>query len=153
MFGIPGGVAVITPLEQTDQDGVTLSDGSRWALDTPPLQQANFTKYLGALLRGRQGYYRAFVFLFTTEVVIPSGSFSVADLRTLYRGGALQPPKRAARQPVTPSHQLWVLVYEFNKTESATDPVSVIPGRFTAAEHLRRAGVLNAIERGNDARR
>lgn len=145
LFSAPDGVALVTRLEQIDEDGVPVSGAHRWTVDDiATAKEFSISGYLQALLRGKKGLYRAIVIVITTSSIPLSGkSLPEAKLKDLAASGALALPSTLSRRKLLSDHRTWALIYEFERREADANPISVVPGRLSAKQHLRRAGVLS----------
>lgn len=139
-WGVPGGFAFVTPLEQTDQHGVPLQADGRWNSRIVAMNEFSLAEYLRALLTAPVGFFRVILF------VVSSETFASKDTRELLasverwtRGGLNALPEVVAIRPFSKSHRVNVLVYEFVKQEDKQQPKAEVPGRLKAPDHLRAA--------------
>jgi hypothetical protein len=143
-FSIPGGFALVTRLEQINDDGTPKSGAARWAAE-PPRQIAGIRDYMRALFSAPGGRFRVVVFLVTDE---PVGGGTPAPARAeavgWLREGALSLPPEIAAQPLGDAHQAYAYIYEFEKQGDA-EARFLAESRLTAQAHLNAAGLLMAL--------
>lgn len=136
-LGVPGGFAMVSRIEQTDDDGRPLEGEGRWAVDTPSIRSFTIAGYLRALLTSEPGYFRVVVLIATDERYSMSGARG--RLQTLERWArqGLNALARSVRDlPFTEDHIITALIYEFEKPNRSDDPVVRLPGRHDAVKHL-----------------
>lgn len=146
-YGIPGGFALVTRLEQINDDGSPKPAPARWNTDVKPLGEFSLRAYLRALFSARVGYYRILVFA-VTDVAFAQQDTTVSQeeaMEWLY-GGLNRLPRRLAARLFTPDHACTALIYEFIKPET-DDPYIKLPGRLTGKMHLQRANLWTELER------
>lgn len=117
-YGVTGGFALVSQLEQCKADGSPASEQYRWVLQTEA--PSFFTvDYFRTLIQGKVGHYRLIVFAITTdEFFVQQNGKQVdsAQAYTLAIHGASALPQSLGNQPVTDRHTVWALVYEFEKS-------------------------------------
>jgi hypothetical protein len=145
-WGVPGGFAVVTPLEQTDDRGKPLDGAARW-IDAPVSMKAfSLAEYFRALLTAPPGYFRVLMFVVSDAPFAPSGA--VAKLETVERwsrGGLNVLPQSLQRQVLTDQHNVTVQVYEFVKAHDDDEPETTVPGHLAAVDHLRAAKLTSLV--------
>ncbi len=142
-YGINGGFAVVTPLEQLKDDASPKNDPPRYEVKVSLREEFSFTNYLKALFFGEKGYYRVLVFMFTNQPIAPNARSSGQVVLHLPPGLDRLPDEDAFRH-YTPSHRCTVLVYEFEKAQG--DPAKFKkPGRFDVKTHLSRTLIWNDL--------
>jgi hypothetical protein len=140
-WGVPGGFALVTKLEQTDRDGTPLAGRMRWQTSIATMKCFCLTQYLNALLTAPPGFYRVLVFVVTTQEFAPVREREPID--TIERWSQLglnDLPSGLRATPFTDEHEVTVLLYEFVKRSDADRPESG-PARISARDHLRAAGL------------
>jgi hypothetical protein len=146
-FGVPGGFALITQLEQTDESGGALSAHHRWTPHIVDMKAFELTHYLKALLSAPAGYFRVLAFVTTATPFSTSAHKARIDtIEQWASDGANTLPMAVRELPFSPQHQVTVLVYEFLKKDSQAKPETSIPGRHTARRHLEASHVLAALQ-------
>lgn len=145
-FGVPEGFALVTPLEQTSARGVSLRGESRWAAALVGMTEFSLREYIRVLLTAPVGHFRVLVF------VVTSVPFGMSDSREVFavverwsRAGHTHLPESVRLAALSGNHKVTVLVYEFRKTRSAREPLTSIPGRHSAEEHLLVSRLLGAL--------
>jgi hypothetical protein len=117
-YGVNGGFALVSQLEQFKPDGRPADPQSRWSLQIE--KPSIFTvDYISTLIKGKVGRFRVIVFAITTdEFFVPQDGKRV-DSEQAYKlamNGASALPLSVGNLPVTDRHTCWALVYEFEKT-------------------------------------
>jgi hypothetical protein len=147
---VPDGFAIATRLEQINPDGTSKAGHQRWAAESGPLREFSLQAYLSALFSASQGYYRVIVF------VVTSHPFSQADVAVTREDalawvskGLNTLPRAVADKPYSPEHSCSALIYEFEQPSKSKrhEAKMQIPGRLTAAVHLRKANLWKELER------
>jgi hypothetical protein len=147
-FGVPNGFALITQLEQIDDNAVPL-DGvaRRWSTNISEMKAFTLTEYLKALITAQPGYYRVIAF------IVSSQPFSTTDDRAKFstiqnwvNKGISSLPKKIKSQKYSDEHQTTVLVYEFLKRKTTDEPSTSIPCRHIAKVHLEKTKILSYLK-------
>lgn len=133
---VPGGIAVLTRIEQVDAHGHPLADPvARWNI-TVPVAPLSLGDYLRALAFGRTGYYRFALILFTTALDGFEGRMSDEQAERIFAAGSVVLEHELRTERVSPDHRLWVLIYEFKKHEADDRVTFNEPGEITTGEHV-----------------
>lgn len=141
------GFALVTRMEQIDEDGHPLAGVARFEppSDDEPWSLGGFIRQL---IGAPPGYYRQIVFVATTQAyeadsLAPPPTreeldqmLADADAQTLSEG--------MAEERYTPAHKLHVLIYEFEKRRDE-DPMQLMPSRLTGATHVEAAGIYDSL--------
>jgi hypothetical protein len=148
-LAVPEGFAMVTRLEQINEDGMPVSETTRWPveIDSPGFSLA---RYLEALFHAPEGRYRVIVFVVTSEPVAPSRERPTQrEMLGYLSGGAdrLPPPLRDAAY--TPEHRCTALVYEFERRGLQGRAALLVPGRLPGRNHLVGAGLWRALAASN----
>jgi hypothetical protein len=107
------------------------------------MKRFSLAEYLRALLTAPPGYYRVLTFITTSIPFSPKGARGRFEtIERWSRTGHTHLPKAVRELPYTEAHRVTVLVYEFLKRKNADQPLTSLPGRLTASEHLERSGLL-----------
>jgi hypothetical protein len=145
-YGIPGGFALVTRLEQTDAQGYPMSGAERWALQPPRLRSFSLGGYLSALFRARPGYFRVLVFAVTSAPFSHEGPPpGRAEALEWLNKGADRLPRSLVERPFTVAHAVTALVYEFEIPDRGQRAVHRVPGRLSGLDHLSRGGILGGF--------
>jgi hypothetical protein len=148
-YGVRGGFAVVTSLEQIDLDGFP-EYSDRWATELAPLSFEAFSldRYLQALFSVPKGHYRIFVFIVTRDLVIQSGTpVSQGVAQTWVLEGANKLPGYMTTIRYTKEYSCTVYVYEFVQSGVGEEANQNIPSRISGKEHLEHAGLWETLER------
>lgn len=146
-YAIPDGFAIVTRLEQINQDGTPKESQERWIVDLQPLRTFSLKEYLKALFAARVGYYRIIVFIFSPH------SFSLSDAKVseweaeawLAPGGNAL-PSLIGRQKYSEDYKCTALIYEFEQYNPGAKPEIKSQGRLTAKTHLLKANLWQNLE-------
>jgi hypothetical protein len=145
-YGIPGGFALATRIEQMNKNGIPKSGDIRWSLKTSPINPfSDFSAYLTALFKGNPGYYRVIVFIITPNG-FSQGTTEPSEVEVLdwIGKGFDKLPPEVGMWPYTDAHRCTALIYEFKKTPQSSKPV--IPGSLPGKTHLMRSGIWNNLQ-------
>ncbi len=142
-YGVPGGFALVTRLEQIDpRSGQPLDPPDRWSADIRWSGRFSIKEYLQALFFGRRGHFRVFVFLITNQPFYQHDQqVSKAEAEKWLRQGYNRLPSELGRRPYRSEHSCTVLVYEFQTDESGESRLVKL-SNFSSHTHLERAGIL-----------
>jgi hypothetical protein len=136
-----GGFAVVAPLEQTDARGIPLRGNARFSPTIEPVTSGGVAAYLRALIAGRKGYWRVIVFVITDRPLPIGPQPTVAQLGGFQGGGKLSLAPSERKETLTVEHHVWAFIYEISAQENEKEATVVVPGRLSAKEHLKRAGL------------
>ncbi len=142
-MSVPDGFAVVTQLEQYQEDGSIQADRlTRWQ-ELP--QAENFSlslSYLKSLVFPRKAYLRVFAVL-VTQRSYPSNQEQISkeDAKAWVRKGVNRLPKTIADKLFSNSYSVDVLVYEFEVPETTFKPWQHCPCHLNAREHLQKTGL------------
>jgi hypothetical protein len=148
-YGVLNGFAIVTRLEQTSLDGYP-EIPDRWVSSLAPVSSTRFSlsKYLEALFGVPQGHYRIFVFIVTSDIVVPSGTHvPQGEAQTWFIEGANKLPGDMGTMPYTSEHTCTVYIYEFVQAGVGGNANLNIPSSITGKEHLERAGLWDILEK------
>ena len=140
------GFALVTRLEQIEDDGRPVEGGERFETDSPD-EPFSLTGYLARLFYAPPGHYRQIIFVVTPRAIVgDAGETTEEELDRLRERGADALTDAFGAIPFTPSHDVTALVYEF-RAEGNKDAEIVIPSRIRGTAHLTASGISQAIER------
>jgi hypothetical protein len=71
-WSVPGGFAIVTPLEQTDANGAPLGEQVRWIAAIAGMRAFSLSEYLRALFTAPPGYFRVLVFVVSPQPFAPT---------------------------------------------------------------------------------
>lgn len=138
------GFAMVTRLEQIEDDGAPMAGGERWSLVPQTLQRFSLSDYLDLLLRAKPGYYRLVVFIVTLEPFYQSGRRITGEEAMEWLSfGLTRLPRSLAMQRYAPHGDCTALVYEFRRRQGKPD--LLVPSRFNARTHLERTGIWTQL--------
>lgn len=147
-YGVPGGFALATQIEQIEADGRPLSGPQRWSAALPARPVFDLDSFLRALFTAPEGHYRVVVFVarpggvrLSDEPVEQGG----ADEWAL--GGVDVLPAELAERSWTELHRVTVLVYQFRTRGFDGEPEANPDGAPPVAVHLEKSGLLAALRR------
>ena len=140
-YRVPSGFAVVTRIEQFNDDGSPKSGDDRWNVTLKP-SKFDLEDYLQALFWGRSGKYRIIVFVVTAEA-FHEGNETVSREGAIewLRTGAKYLPASLANQSYTSQHRCTTLVYEFELKESLSKPRFLNPSTQPGQVHMQRSGI------------
>jgi hypothetical protein len=144
-YAAPGGFALVARLERMADDGAPLP--GQWRFLSPSTTEPfSVTTYVQRLFFAPQGFYRQIVFVVTDQSFAPTGAkLDTAAADKLLAEGANRLPGDFSAMPFSAGHGVTALVYEYRKGAADRDVSALSPGRLTAADHLRRSGLLPAL--------
>ncbi|WP_298862359.1 hypothetical protein [uncultured Gimesia sp.] len=147
-FAVPGGFALVTRLEQFDEDGKSKAPPDRWVTDTRPMRDFSLGAYIRALFTASPGYYRIIVFI-VTPVLFDQTDQEVSrdEAMAWLRSGLNNLPDNVGAQEYTQSQVCTALIYEFKQPEKGTEAKLSESGQFSGIEHLTNAGLLAELKK------
>lgn len=147
-YRIPTGVAVVTRLEQIDEDGVPLGDDERWSLMPARPQIRSLRDVIRALFSADPGYFRLIIFAFTSDPDLTPEESSAGEslasedaLDWLQSGGAFL-PSSTRNESFTDDHRCIALIYEFERYRIRETADLLDPSRLPGRVHLERSRIL-----------
>jgi hypothetical protein len=145
--GVPGGFAIVTPVERFVTDGSALDPTARWSTKLPPLRSFSLTEYIRALFTAESGKFRVLLFVVTDQPFhSDAGRARLSTVETWARQGVNLLPTEVQDQQYTRAHNTTVLVYEFEKVRgSGVTAVQLEEHTMNAQDHLKSAGILPAL--------
>lgn len=144
-FYVPDGFAMVTRLEQINEDATSKNLPDRWSPDLLPLRRFDLREYLQALFMGQSGKYRIFVFIVTPHPFMQSlESPSRSEAREWLIEGFNTLPRELGAFAFTPDHTVTTLIYEFAQQEG-NPPYFVEQSVHTCQTHLERSRILRYL--------
>lgn len=140
-FKVPNGFAIVSRLEQIQNDASPMQDPNRWADQIPPI--SSFSEYMSALFYPRLGHFRIVVFIITDVPFSQTAqTASKEEAKTWLREGQNIFPTTAAKLPINPNFYCAALIYEYQFSENQK---SKMVNRFSAKTHLEKAKLWNGL--------
>jgi hypothetical protein len=143
-YAVPRGFALVTRLEQIEDDGTPKDRPQRWSAEAPRPTIFSLQEYVKALFTANTGHYRVIV-LVVTDVPFQQSSFHVDESEALnwLHTGLNVLPIPISRQRFSADVNCTALIYEFERAESSTR--LLLPSRIDAHAHLTKAGLWRAL--------
>jgi len=147
-YAAPGGFALVTRLEQIQEDGTPRQAPERWSTEVPGLAEFSLRAYLRALFFAARGRYRLIV-LVATDVPFAQAAtpITAASAETLLAQGLNRLPAGLAAQPFTRDAVVTALIYEFERVDTGAGPELVAPSQLQARVHLQKAAIWQGLQR------
>jgi len=148
-YAVPDGFALVTSIEQINDDGTPKEGLQRWSLKVPPLSEFSLSAYLRALFRAPPGYYRVIVFIVTPHPIVQSEA-KVTPKEAgdwLKKGADRLPGAIGALDFSREGYACTALVYEFSRRTESDEPAILDPGNIPGRIHLVKAGLWEALTR------
>ena len=140
---VPGGFAVITQMEQYNDDGSIIEDAEiRW-VDYPKPEAFGWSiDYFKSLIFPKKGHLRIFVFIVTNQIYSSSDEVVSKDEAAGWHDrGVNKLPFEVENTPYTEDYTIDLLVYEFEVPETDHKANQKCPTKFQAKEHYKRSGL------------
>jgi hypothetical protein len=143
-YGVPGGFALATRLEQIESDGASKPAAERWVVDAPRPITFSLAEYLRALLTAAPGFYRVTVFIVTGVPFSQSDTRITGDTAIRWLADGLNMlPRSIAQQAYSQDVSCTALIYEFQWRDGR--PAVLVPSRLDGLTHLRKSGIWVAL--------
>jgi len=142
-LSVPNGFAVVTQMEQYNEDGSIIKDsGTRW-VHYPKQEAFSWSiNYFNSLIFPRKGYLRIFVYIITSEVYSSTKEVVSKDqAASWHKRGVNKLPSQVANIPLSEDYTINLLLYEFEVPESNHVAEQNCPCKFPAKEHLKHSGL------------
>ncbi len=142
-MSVPEGFAVVTQLEQYQEDGGIQTDRlTRWN-ELPAAESFSLSlAYLKSLVFPRKAHLRVFAVLVTLRSYPSDQAYiSKEDAKAWISKGVNRLPKSIREKPFSSSYSVDVLVYEFEVPETTFKPWQHCPCHLSAREHLQKTGL------------
>jgi len=145
-YAIPGGFALVLPIEQMQQDGTPTAEPDRWAIKILHPRVVDLQSYIQALFTAPVGYYRVSVWIVTDQMVTQDPVPPSRDEASKWMGGGIiSLPSETGKITYSAAHETAVLIYEFEKREEA-DPIFNPQSRLSGRTHLEKTGVWGLLK-------
>ncbi len=144
-YAVPDGFAMVTQLEQIDEDGNPKEPG-RWSEKYEPISKFSLKHIVKSLLTARKGLWRVTVFIVTShdfqqqDVEITPG-----DVTEWLRDGPIRLPPSIARISYSDFHYCTALIYEFEQTKPNQEAEFKYISEITGKLHLERGGIWRRL--------
>jgi hypothetical protein len=147
-YAAPGGFALVTRLEQIEEDGTPRPSPERWSTEVPGLAEFSLRAYLRALFFAARGRYRLIV-LVATDVPFAQAAtpITAASAETLLAAGLNRLPAGLAALPFKGDAVVTALIYEFERVDTGVGPELVTPSRLQGRVHLQKAAIWQGLQR------
>jgi|GEM_PF-1034744 len=147
-YAVPDGFALVSRLEQINEDGTPKKAPDRWSMNFKPLSHFSLTAYFKALFTAAPGHFRIIVFVvsphpFSQEDV----DVNVADGQAWLAGGLNALPDEIGRKRVQDDHRCTALIYEFEQQPSEARVFFKDPSPVTGKMHLTRTHLWQRLVR------
>ena len=149
-FQLKGGFALITRIEQFNEDGTCRQDDSRWS--AKPARKETFSlegylEYFRRLFFEDDTYFRVFAFIVTPELWSPDPGRVIdrEEAGSWLNEGANRLPRAIADRAFTEATGVTVLIYEFKVKEANSKEIWSNPSKLQGYTHLERSRLLNQI--------
>jgi hypothetical protein len=144
-YEVPDGFAMVSRLEQFSSDGTPLEGEDRFASEIA--QPRSLGERLRGLFIARQGHYRVITFIVTSVPIQQSNERLSRDrAMELVSTGADRLSEGIRNQVFSGNHRCTALIYEFEQRTPDHAAEFVTPSRLDGTVHLRRSGILTALE-------
>lgn len=136
-FQIPMGFALVTRLEQINEDGTAKPHPPRWVMHSRAMRKFSIKNYLSALFLANPGLYRVAVFTVTPETFTPDEeSISRETAKGWLTSGVNFLPDSIGSLPLTNDYRCTVLIYEFSKSDVQKEASTNLPSQIPAQNHI-----------------
>lgn len=145
-FAVPDGFALVTRLEQFNEDGTSKKPPARWDVNMTALQEFSIGAYVKALFKATPGHYRILVFV-VTPVHFHQSDAKVSQeegMAWLPRGNNSLPGAIADHE-YSPAHKCTVLIYEFEQPDVGEAAKYVKKSRLSGQDHLDKADLWRQL--------
>lgn len=148
-YAVPSGFALVTKIEQINDDGTPKEGPQRWSLEVSRLSEFTLSAYLRALFLAPPGYYRVIVFIVTPYPFVQSDAKVTAEQATQWlKGGVNQLSESIGALDFSrENYACTALVYEFKRRTESDKPTILDPGNILGRIHLLKAGIWEALKR------
>lgn len=144
-FEIPDGFALVTRIEQINEDGTPFAMPARWSVTIKAYDSLNWDSYLKALIFPPSGFFRIIVFAVTNKPFTSSHKKPTkVGAEGWLKVGFSELPASIGDKGFGPSYRCTALIYEFKKME--TDGAEQIKGSLTGTEHLKKSGLIPLVK-------
>jgi hypothetical protein len=145
-YYVHGGFALVTRIEQYQEDGTSHSEPGRWAAK-PYREEGSWWDYLSSLFTDNPGRFRIFVFMVTNTPLVSDTSRKITrqTAEAWLNEGASSLPLRIRQMPKSDSTSVSVLVYDFLTSSGTGETQLVQPSLLPSLIHLEKSNLLTYI--------
>ena len=147
-MSVPNGFAIVTQLEQYNEDGSIMNGSSyRW-VDYPPQESFALSwNYFKSLIYPKKGRLRLFVFIVTNQNYSSNKNrVSKNEAASWLSQGVNRLPKEVELESFNSDYSVSFLTYEFEVPESNHLVRQSCPCHYQATEHLKITGLEELIK-------
>jgi len=145
-YTIPKGFAIVTGIEQIDNEGRPLPEPDRWSSQTKFIDKFSLTEYVKALFKADKGYFRIIVFIVTSDnISFSDNKITKNTARSWFNSGNFRLSKRLKSAVYTRKHTLNAFIYEFEVNENNNEPVLSLPSPNRGEKHLKQTNIWQAL--------
>lgn len=145
-FSVPNGFALVSRMEQIQDDGTPLEGQERWSVTIAPKPVFSLTTYLQALFTAQKGRYRIIAFIVTNEpITVDDKGVPREDATKWLWKGAKSLPSELAQQEFGKDYRITALIYEFEQATPDHEAVLRSPGSLDGLTHLQKSGLWNTF--------
>jgi len=145
-FSVPNGFAVVTQLEQINENGTTKPESERWIYHYSRTRIFSVSDYIRALFKAKPGYYRCIAFLVSNEIIYSDSRAPSRDsvYNWLHRG-ANKLPRGLKKINIDQEYDITALIYEFRRLGNSSQAQLQIPSAFQGRTHLEKSCLLEYL--------
>lgn len=144
-YAVPDGFAMVTQLEQIDEDGKPKEPG-RWSEKYEPISKFSLRNILNSLFEARKGLWRVTVFVVTSHDFKQKDVGITSDeAENWFRSGFIRLPPNIARIRYSDNHYCTALIYEFEQTKPNQEAEFKSTSEITGKLHLERGGIWRRL--------
>ena len=145
-YSVPDGFAIVTKLEQINQDGTPKPVPDRYSQEVRPLTKFNLRGYISALFSARRGLYRIIVFIVTSHPFSQEDITISRDQAEVWLSSGLNRlPSKIAEIIYTNDYMCTALIYEFEQITPQQEATLKDPSMLTVKQHLDKAGIWEKL--------
>ncbi len=146
-FHIPGGFALVSQMEQFNEDGSCKSEKSRWSKQVVRCEDFSLECYLNSLLTSKPGYFRVFAVMVTSHILKNNLRVLTREEATDWmKKGANKLPDDICKLTFDNNTNVTTLIYEFKVRESDRLPVISTPSELNGLTHLKKSKIINFLK-------
>lgn len=144
-YAVPDGFAMVTQLEQIDEDGNPKEPG-RWSEKYEPISKFSLRHIINSLLKARKGLWRVTVFIVTSHDFQQQDVEITSDEAIEWlRAGMIRLPPSKAQISYSDFHYCTALIYEFEQTKPNQEAEIKTTSEITGKLHLERGGIWRRL--------
>lgn len=147
-FHVPNGFALVTQLENINEDGTSKRNDERWALVKEKRKIFSISEYIRLLFTSTPGHYRSIVFLVSDEAFHSSGDEISKDSLELWLDtGSIKLSNELFIKRINSQYEITALIYQFTKPENSESAEFVAQSKLQGRTHLERSKIYKFINR------